>query len=163
MNAGDLWPGNDYAYYRYIGHDKYHSQAKRVRVVRVTKRTEGYNSKATTYVDVWMIDEETEEPINDNETREVRARDIFARWEDFQDERDRLQAEKQRQMREQEERYARQRQEQEERVAREQAQRDRLLNALEARGIKRKTITIGAYRVEINREELEAWLGLDGV
>lgn len=149
MNANQLWAGSDYAHSTYLRRgDRWTENASRVRVVKV-RQVRGFGAqKASTVVDVWFVDEETEDILYDGNTREVRARDIFMRWEEYADERDRRRSvREQRLVQEAKERAE---------VAR---KRDELYERLEKVGFRREGI-VSVYDeyISINRAELERWL-----
>jgi predicted ribosome quality control (RQC) complex YloA/Tae2 family protein len=146
MNANDLWAGTDYAWSNYLQKGvrwvppRY---TKRVRVVRVLKRQEYGNKNATSYAEVIDIDPETEDWLNDGRTREVRARDIFMRWEEYADESDRREVEAKRLEKERQERWERERIEREQRLERERIERE----AREAREARERAKLIAAIKL----------------
>ena len=154
MNANQLWAGSDYAWSEYLRRGERYTEnyVKRVRVIKVSQKVMWGNEKASTFVEVWDIDEDTEEPENQERTRSVRARDIFMHWDEYADERERREVERAKKIREQ---------------AAEEAARNakdkRLKDALVAKGLDLSSFAIDRYtnQVKINRADLERWLGLD--
>jgi hypothetical protein len=164
VNANALWAGNDYALVEGRGrNDPFDMHAKRVKVKRVFKQQ--VSDRARTMVEVIMCDDKGEELMRYGEQwiRTVRAREIIDHWDEYEHERNTYKKEI-----EERERAAREAQEQREalrRIREEELQhaRTRILDALEARGIPRRAVTIGTYDssgVTISKPALERWLGL---
>jgi len=167
MNAIDIWVGYDYAHTDNISRGvTFYERANRVKAIRVYKEKNGYSrERATTMVEVIVCNEDDGTPkqrktwnseesayVEGDYTRHVRARDIFMRWDEYEHERKRRH--------EQRELIA---QQQAEQAVKEEAAKSRLLEALEAKGIPRLTVsTISDYSVSFNRAQLERWLGIDG-
>jgi hypothetical protein len=155
MNANQLWAGNDYAYadYRPKGVPFVHG-GKRVRVIRVYQEKDYGSERARSMVHVLMLTDEGEPRkaySGGDLEQKVRARDIFMRWDEYEDERT--------YRNEQAEKIEHERRQKEERA---QNAKARLTDALEAKGIERTAIsTVSDYAVTINRAVLESWLGLD--
>ncbi len=188
MQANEIWPGSDYAYVQNISRGvSFYPSAVRVKVIHVFKEKQNYGSeRATTMVEVFMLRENGDhiKDYNGNDmVRNVRARNLYARWEEHatekklyderaaveKAERDARYAEQERLRRE---RYAReeearriraeeaerQRREREERIA---AERTRLLSALDEKGIPFTLITtIDSSTIYLSRQKVEEWLGL---
>lgn len=77
MNAQSIWAGQ---YYAYLSHrprgTSFVKGARKVRVIRVFKRQQYGNERATTFVEV--------EDVQSGNTLNVRARDILSFWEDYE-------------------------------------------------------------------------------
>jgi hypothetical protein len=156
MNANQLWSGNDYAYSpnRGRGQSFIHG-AERIRVIRTFQERDNDSRRARTMVEGLFISNATGKPrkaySGDDLKRNVRARDIFMRWDEYEDE----------------ERYRDEQAEKIEQERRERQQKDqdsktRILEALEAKGIERTAVSsINDYGITISRHVIESWLGLD--
>jgi hypothetical protein len=146
MNANQLWAGSDYAWSDYLRKgERYTDNASRVRVIKVSQKVLYGNDKASTFVDVWDIDEDTEAPTNPDRIRQVRARDIFMHWDEYADERERREVERNRRARE-----AAEREREQQRV--DQKTRDALIE----KGIPADAITeINSYYVRLSRRHLD--------
>lgn len=194
MNATDLYSGQDYAYVDYISRGiPFYPNAKRGKVLRVFKKREWGKERDTTYVELLCQDEDGTFRTNhdgSDRTVEVRARDIYARWDEHQeqldlyrarkareeaewqerlkrqaDERMRLEAERRERARiEEEERLARLEQERLEREEQERQERERLeliYSLLERRKIPRRLVKFASdSEIVLDREQVEQWLGV---
>lgn len=178
MNLTELWSGNDYAWIKYKPRVQgYLPGATHVRIIRTLKKQASYeNTKLSGYAEVLLIDEEgnPKEDSNGNHiVREVRARDIFMRWEEYVEERALVQIREEKAQKEREERWAQQqreyeertRKEREEREAREAAERSKkeiLTNKLiEKLGINSDVIySVSSTTVQLTRKGLEEALGI---
>lgn len=155
MNANDIWVGNDYAYKEFRGRgENWVPGASRVRALRTFKQRDYYASqRARTMVEVLFIDQDTNEPRTnwdgDPIKRSVRARDIFMRWEEYEEEKERRERERERINREAQ---AREEAEQQAKVA--------LIDKLErVAGMPRDVVTsVTPTVVYLNRSLLEEWL-----
>lgn len=156
MNAQDIWAGHDYAYVANKGRGVlWYENAERVQVRRLSKKKDYYASeRARTMVEVVFLTNDGEPRkyySGDPMVREIRARDIFMRWEEYEEEQER----RHRQAKQIAEQQAR------ERAAAEQRKLV-LLEALENKGIDRNLVTsIDDYRVCLHRNQLERWLGIN--
>jgi hypothetical protein len=155
MNANSIWSGNDYAYLANRGRGQsFGWSAERVRAIRVYPKYGYAAERATSMVEcvVCTDDGEIKKSVAGTELiRDVRARDIISRWEDYEAERN--------YRKEQREKIERERQEKQ---AKEEQEKSRILEALETKGIERSAVsTITDYGVTINRHVLESWLGLE--
>lgn len=102
MNANNIWNGYHYAWIADRGHGEGEGRrpndyAKRVRVIRQFPKYAPGAKKSTTYLDVWLIDDDGNKAKDsygrDLESIEVRARDIVSLWDTYARERkDRLDA-----------------------------------------------------------------------
>lgn len=179
MNLTELWSGSDFAWYQNKGrNDHYRSNASRVRIVRVFKEfASSENKKMTGYAEVLMVDDETGEPkvhSNGNHiTRQIRARDIAMRWDEYAELRAHREADAKKQRREYEERQRqweearkleREKRENEIRIQREkeQAKKNKLTELLRLRcGITDGQISsIDGTYVILRRQALEEAFGI---
>lgn len=156
MNANSIWSGNDYAYLSGRGRgETFGWHAERIRVIRVYPHYGYASERATSMVECVALTHEGEEKkAHDGSDliRNVRARDVISRWEDYESE---LTYRK-----EQREKIERER---EEKSRLEQEGKNKILDALESKGIERGAVsTITPYSVTINRSTLDRWLGIDG-
>lgn len=171
MNAGELWSGNDYAHTDNISRGvAYYPRATRVKVMRVFKVNNFGNTKATTMVEVLVLEDDGT-PKKDrwdstkDEERTVRARDIFMRWDEYASER-KHRNEKAAQIEAEaaKERAARA-EETERRRAAAENRKTALIEAIENKmgeGFDRLWISsISDYTVVLNRNDLERWLGVN--
>lgn len=156
MNLNELWAGMDYAYYEYKGRNEpYRPGVPRVKLIRGYKRREYGNKRESGYAEVMFLDNETGEPKTRTDgshvVREVRARDIAMRWNEYEEERDHREAQR--------ERLA---QEQQDREAEESRMKSLITDKLVERyGIPRELIyNVTATGVHISRAALEKELGL---
>lgn len=156
MNANELWSGNDYAHTDNISRGAvFYENAHRVKVMRVYKIAPGYGeTRQRTMVEVHMLKDDGTPRImvsGDPMIKQVRARDIFARWDDYAAER--------KHRHENRERLAAQ-------AAEEQANDERLrsaiLDELEKKlnnGFNRLWITnITPSTIVLSRKHIEDWL-----
>jgi len=158
MNANEIWSGNDYAHTDYISRGvNFYENAHRVKAMRVYKEMPRYSSeRATTMVEVMMLDVETGEPRTGSNgepyMRNVRARDIFMRWDEYaREKKNRIEKAEQRA------REARELKEAEE------ARKEALLVAFETklgmRGFNRLMVrSINDYAITLDRSMVEEWL-----
>jgi len=185
MKASEVWQGSEYAFVEWISRGvSFYPSAQRVQALRIFKEKPRYSSeRATTMVEVRFLNNETGEPRTRTDGseyhREVRARDLYARWEEHATEkkiRDERQAEEDaryqriREEREREREVLRQqaereRNEREARIAAEkeriEAENERLRKYLEARGIKREYVKIiNPNEIVFDRTGIENWVGL---
>jgi hypothetical protein len=124
---------------------------RRIRVIKVTQKVLFGNEKASTYVEVWDIDKDSGEIVDETRTRSVRARDIFMHWDEYADEYERKQVQKQKQMAEQAQAKA-----MEARAA------DATLAALVALGIPEGAITsIYTWEIRLDRRLVDQALGVN--
>lgn len=155
MNANNIWSGNDYAYVPGRGRGVTFSwSAERIKAIRVYPKYDGYGrERATSMVECVALNDDgrpKKAVSGDDLIRHVRARDIIQRWEEYEDERD--------YRTEQREKIERERQQEE---AKKEADRTKIVEALEAKGIERSAVaSISEYAVSINRHTLEEWLGI---
>lgn len=156
MNLNELWSGNDYAWYEYRGKGvQYLPGAKRVKVIKTFKKRASYeNERLSGYAEVMMLTDDGEPRTyssGEHVTREVRARDILMRWDEYEQERAHREA--------QAEKIAREREESE---AAENAKRSLLTDKLVERfGINPNLIyNITATGVHLSRRGLEEVLGI---
>lgn len=149
VNLGSIWSGNDYAVLEGRGRNEmFPMQARRVRAIRTFKRQEFGNERGTGYVECHFLTDEGEYRENPPRLREVRARDFWSFWDEYEEERDRR---RRRQMEIERERQ--------ERLARENADREAFLDKVESKGLPRTCITyITDNSLSINRGDFEAWL-----
>lgn len=149
MNLGSIWSGNDYAVLEGRGrNDPFPMNARRVRVFRTYKRQEYGNDRATGYVECHFLDKDGEYLENPPRMREVRARDFWSFWDEYEEERDRRVREREKIEREHQER-----------LARENAEREHFLDVVESKGLPRSAvISISDYSVTVNRSEFSKWL-----
>jgi hypothetical protein len=177
MKASEVWPGSEYAFVEWISRGvSYYPSAQRVQALRVYKDKDAYSERATTMVEVRFLNNETGEPRTLTDGREyhrdVRVRDLYARWEEhatekkIRDERYAEQEEEyQRQRQERLDRIERERVEREARIAAEkariEAERERLLKYLESRGIRREYVkAIHPNEIVLDRAGIEQWAGV---
>lgn len=160
MNANALWAGNDYAYVEGRGRgQQYSPSAKRVRVIRVfPKKNSYYAERATTMVEaefltdngeprLWTYGQNVGQPI----VREIRARDIINHWNEYAEMREYRKAQ-----------AAKIEEERQEQLRKEQRDRERVIDAIELKGIERNAVLRVSYgEVCLDRDILESWLGLD--
>jgi hypothetical protein len=157
MNANSIWSGNDYAYLAGRGRGQsFGWGAERIRAIRVYPQMNSYSSeRATSMVECVALndDGESKKAYNgDDLIRNVRARDIIQRWEDYEAERE--------YRKEQQEKIERERRAKEQQ---EQDAKNAIFEALEAKGIQRNAVeSITDWRISFNRAELEKWLGMGG-
>src|SRR4051794_34926654 len=88
MNLNELWSGNDYAWYEWKGRNEpFRMGAPRVKVIRTYKRQASYeNERLSGYAEVMLLHEDgTPKTRSDGTeiTREVRARDLAMRWDEY--------------------------------------------------------------------------------
>lgn len=145
MNLTALWSGNDYAYYNMRGKgEQWRPAAKRVRVLKAFKRREPGNDRDSGFALVLFVSEDGTLDPNAQE-REIRARDIAMRWEEYEDERDHREANR-----------ARMEADREAALAADNDRKEAILTALEAKGIKRNWInSITDYDIKLNRHVVE--------
>lgn len=157
MNANELWSGNDYAHTDNISRGAvFYENAHRVKVYRVYKVEPSWGeTRSRTMVEVHMLHDDgtPRNMVNgDPVLRQVRARDIFARWEDYEAER--------RHRHENRERLAAQAAEQQ---AEDERKRSAILDGLESRfeGFNRLWVTsMGSTQIVLSRNDIEEWLDI---
>jgi hypothetical protein len=161
MNANEIWSGNDYAQTDNISRGvAFYERANRVKALRVYKEIPPYTSsygareRATTMVEVLMLDPETGEARKRGEEdyiRSVRARDIFMRWDEYAVEKERRDN-KRNEIAAEEARIR----------AEEENAKAALIDKLEARfntGFNRLMIrSINDYAIVLDRRQVEEWL-----
>lgn len=205
MDAISIWSGFDYAHTFSISRGvEYYANANRVKVIVVYKERDAGKARDTAYAKVKFLDEETGEPVTDDRTvydannysyirladvDKVRCRDIFMRWDEYEDETEvrrqeaAIQAEKnriereateaayqeRRRLREEEDAERRriviERRIQQEEVDRQAAlEREKLriaiIHGLMAKGIATNGVKIDDYHVAIPTEVIKRWLGI---
>lgn len=199
MNALSIWPGTDYAHTFNIsrGVDYYPPRmTNRVKAVFVFDKQLIGNSRKSTFVKVTFLDADTGEAkmrrVWSDEKRdyeevehvdEVRARDIFMRWDEYEDEtehreqerikneqiasqqrmeRERIQRiERERQQREIDARLNLERLEREQREALARAELNAILRGLTVRGISTDGVRIHETEgVIIPKATIKRWLGI---
>lgn len=111
MNLNELWSGNDYAWYEWRGRGEiFRYGAVRVQIIRTFKKRADYtNERLSGFAEVIILDEDgTPRTRSDgsNITREVRARDIAMRWDEYAHMKARREAERERLAKEAEEKEA---------------------------------------------------------
>lgn len=179
MNANEIWSGQNYAFVMYPSKGvNYYSNAVPVQVMRVFKE-KGYGAeRARTMVEVIMLKEDDDGKLehrvqtNGQEiTRTIRARQIYARWDEHAVERKRradANAEFERKRAEEREaarlRYEAEaearRQAEAERRQREEYERNRLLNYLDMKIPREIVDAVQSEQVILNRSKLEKFLGI---
>lgn len=189
MNLQSLWQGSDYSWWIHKGRgETIRMNGKRVKVVRTFSQRLPGNKKDTGYAVVILCEDDGEMKRNEDGTmkeRNVKARDIAMRWEEYEDERDRHKAEQDERERERKERYARQeeewrkrdeerrlrREEEERRLETERVERERLeresreriTNYLSKLGLTNGTIErVDNQFVILNRTALEQLIQQQG-
>lgn len=192
MDGKSVWVGFDYAHTFEISRGvEYYDLANRVTAIAVYDKQLGGNSRKTTFVRVQFRDTETGEPIDKYGYRpdgtrglvdEVRARDLFMRWDEYEDEtahrnKERIEREAQLSAKrlEREAAWAAQRAERErieqeererlrlERLERERIvteERQRVLSALAIKGISTAGVLVGIDSVTIPKDVIKRWLGV---
>lgn len=92
MNLQEIWSGTDYAWFEWKGRNEpFREKAPRVKAIRVYKKQEFGKDRASGFVEVMMCDDDgTPKTYSNGEQiiKEVRARDIAMRWDEYADERD---------------------------------------------------------------------------
>src|SRR6266403_3191027 len=124
MNLVKIHPGEDYSWWDGMGRDEaLRFNGKRVKIIRKYTKQHVGNKKESGYCEVFMLDDDGEFLSRNDEpvTREIRARDDAMLWDEYADERDRLQL-----IKDKEETERRIRQEAREREWRERQERERL-------------------------------------
>jgi hypothetical protein len=95
MNLVKIHNGEDYSWWEWMGRgEDFRFNGKRVKIIRTFKKQHFGNKKESGYCEVFILDEETGEFKTHNDepvTREIRARDVAMLWDEYSDERDRLQ------------------------------------------------------------------------
>lgn len=102
MDAISIWSGFDYAHTFNISRGvEYYANANRVKVIMVYKERDAGKARDTAYAKVTFLDTETGEPYTGDERirdendwsykyirdiDKVRCRDIFMRWDEYEDE-----------------------------------------------------------------------------
>lgn len=179
MNANQIHVGHEYAIapYRKPNGNVFVPNAIRFVAYRTFGEQEYGNRKLTMYVEGFVLDKETGQPLNTN-YRKFRVRDVIDDWDEYQDRADqeeveeqKRRAEEERRWHEQEERrrlereeWERQRRERLEQEERERKQRlERATNLrlkLQERGIDPIAVHVdlNTGKVEITMVELERWL-----
>jgi hypothetical protein len=149
LNLTKLNSGGDFAHHVWRGNKRYVERADRVRVVRTFQKMEGGNTSGTGYAEVLYMSEDGSDFIHGpGVTREVRARDIFMTWDEYEAER----AVRSRQKREREH-------EARLRLAARQQKEAAIRDGLTEKGLTPRSINI--YTVEFDRSEIERWLGIE--
>jgi hypothetical protein len=173
MNANSIWPDHEYAFAVDRPNKSFPINATKGKCIRVFQQREYGNERKSSYV-VFEVMNGDGVPHE----RTIRSRDVVDFWDDYENERKHILAEREEKHRiatalaEQREREYQERRRldaiEAERAAREReaaAQRERLRKeqivlALENRiGFPREYITVGTHHVELGRAELEKWLG----
>lgn len=205
MDAISIWSGFDYAHtFKVSRNVDYYAKANRVKVIMVYKERDPGNARDTAYAKVTFLDPETGEPFEGDERvwddntyqykylkdlDKVRCREIFMRWDEYEDETEvrnqeaAVQAEKNRIAREETERHwaevkrlreeaeverqriAAERRMEQERIDREVAlEREKLrmaiLSGLAVKGIATNNVKVDDYHVAIPTEIVKRWLGI---
>lgn len=204
MDAISIWSGFDYAHTFKISRGvDYYANANRVKVIMVYKERDPGNARDTAYAKVTFLDEESGEPIGDRQVYDennyryfnlkdvdkVRCRDIFMRWDEYEDETEvrnqeaAVQAEKQRIRREAEEAAYQERKRireaeeaerrriiEERRIVQEERDREvalereklrmAIIHGLMAKGIATNAVRVDDYNVAIPTEVVKRWLGI---
>lgn len=177
MNANEIWSGQVYAYVEYISRGKtYYPYAKPVRILRLYKQKDFEAERGRTMCEVIMLndDETLSHKIRADGTEftmSVRARNIYARWDEHARERslrkqreEEWQRERNEQMekarKEREEIAARREAELQERLRREEAEKNRLLNYLDLKLPRELVIGVRSTEVILDRKKLEEYLGM---
>lgn len=166
MNLGDLWAGQDYAWYHQKGRGEvFRWNARRVKIIRVYKKRLSGNYRETGFAEVMMLEEDgTPKEAHDGThiTREVRARDIAMRWEQYADEKEHRQVIREKEEREYQERMARIEAERLEKERLENESKDRLRELLiDKYGLPEEVIgTISSTHIYLHRSLLEKELGV---
>src|SRR5258706_11134136 len=94
MNLVKIHPGEDYSWWDGMGRgEAFRFTGKRVKIIRKFKQQHTGNQKESGYCEVFMLDDEGEfiQYNGEPRTREIRARDVAMLWDEYSDERDRLQ------------------------------------------------------------------------
>lgn len=183
MDAKSVWPGFDYAHIQYPSRGvEYYAGADRVKAIAVFDRVEAGNTKKTTYVKVIRLTNDgeprTKQEWNDETSQyhavefidEVRARELFMRWDEYEDEtetrnqqkateqleKERLQAERDR-VRAEEERLRRIEHERRESVLRERVSKVR--EGLTRIGLDDSMLDTYAQKVTMTYDQFLAWIG----
>lgn len=171
MDANSIWSGFEYARTQWPSRGvEYYAHADRIKVIIVYKRREPGNQRDTAYAKVTFLDTETGEPrqksvydtktgmyVNEDDIREVRAREIFMRWDEYEDETEHRKQQMEQEEKERAERYEKQRQERRdreeaERIRYEQENAERLRLAQER-----------ANKLERDRTAIKTALAVKGV
>lgn len=182
MDAKSVWPGFDYAHTQYPSRGvEYYAHASRVKAIITFDKVLPGNTKVTTFVKVIRLTDEGEprtrkvwdEATSQYETveyiDEVRARELFMRWDEYEDEtesrnqqkaaeqleRERLQAEREK------ERQELQRLRDIEHAQRERILRDKVDNVrkgLERIGLKDNALDTYAQKITMTYDEFLAWI-----
>lgn len=97
MNAQDIWSGTDYAWSRH-GVPKGHRYVSpgyttRLRAIRVYKEKDYYSTRMKTYVDGLIVDKDGNCDLEQTPVK-ARVRDIFMRWDEYEEETARRQRER---------------------------------------------------------------------
>ena len=153
MNATDLWTGHEYAWYEYKQKGVFPLTARKVKVIKVTKRRKPGRENATTEVEVIL-------PENGNVSRVVRARDIIDFWDEYVSERDRLEAERDERDRKYREESDRRYKERLELSVKYNEGAKLIREALVAKGISGGHVGATNTHIHISRPELIKWLQL---
>lgn len=193
MDAKSVWPGYEYAHTWNPGRGvEYYRNANRILAVAVFDKKLPGNNKATTFVKVQFLHPETGEPIQVRAPwnydygygilDEVRARELFMRWDEYVDETEHRNAEQKKReetamaARAEQDRIWRERQEAREReerermarIAAEREERERVANAekkailskLVIKGLAVSEVEINNGSVTIPTHVVKQWLGV---
>src|SRR6266446_10904152 len=94
MNLVKIHAGEDYSWWEWMGRgEAFRFDGKRVKIIRKYKKQHVGNQKESGYCEVFILNDDGEfiryndEPV----VREIRSRDIAMLWDEYSDERDRLQ------------------------------------------------------------------------
>lgn len=90
MNLNQLWAGSDYVLYESRGRgETFRSNGVRIRIIRAYQENRYGGERATGMAEVWVLDREGNAKKSnlypDGIKRNVRARDIAMRWEEYED------------------------------------------------------------------------------
>lgn len=150
MNLTQLWAGNDYVYYPMRGrNENFRSNGQRVRVIRTFKQKMYGNERDSGFAHVQYLNDDGTPKLSYADELiygDVKARDIFSRWEEYEDERNHRA-----------ERVAKEAAEREQRAAAENAKKEELITTLvDKHNIPRTWITsITDFGIVLHRPTVE--------